>query len=126
MSSIAKRAGLHRAYPLAASVSLQGEEPAILNAAGLLVNVGAVGICAGITRLAVDNSQGVDKAAKATVEIGEHLFRNAGDITEANVGETAFFSAVDTVSIDSATNTRSTAGTIIEVASNGVWVELGV
>ncbi|TQF69555.1 hypothetical protein [Pseudoalteromonas luteoviolacea] len=126
MSAIATRDGRFRGYPLAGGEKLTANKPAILSN-GLLVSVGAVGVCAGVMRETVDNSQGVDKAIRGSVEIGEHMFPNSGDINETNVGQTAFFvDATSNLSIDSATNTRSTAGTITEVDSRGVWVNLGV
>ena len=126
MAAIAKRQGKFRAYPLAASFVLTGDAPAILTSNGLLTNVGTVGICAGITRMGVDNSQGTDKAQRATVEIGEHLFTNAGDVLDSHIGSTVYFSTDGHVSIDSATDSRSTAGKVTEVAAQGVWVELGI
>ncbi|GEM_PF-3039325 len=127
MAAIAKRDGKQRAYPLAAGVTLTGDEPAILIAAsGLLTNVGTVGVCAGVTRLGVDNSAGADKAEYATVEVGEHLFANAGDVLDSHVSSTVYFSSDSEVSIDSDTNSRSTAGKVTQVTADGVWVELGV
>ncbi|KZN57605.1 hypothetical protein N473_06925 [Pseudoalteromonas luteoviolacea CPMOR-1] len=126
MSAIATRDGRFRGYPLAGGEKLTANKPAILSN-GLLVSVGAVGVCAGVIRETVDNSQGVDKAIRGSVEIGEHMLPNSGDINETHVGQTAFFvDATSNLSIDSATNTRSTAGTITEVDSRGVWVNLGV
>ena len=128
MGVVAKRAGNKRAYPVKSSQYIAGNVVAFL-AAGLalpFVAASASDICAGVSTIGVDNSQGADGAERIEVDVGEFKLRNSGDITHAHVGSKAYFVDADTLSIDHATNSRPTAGDITQVDDNGVWVKLGV
>lgn len=124
--SIAKRIGVKRAYPVAASTSLHVNTIAVL-AAGLAISLAdATGAekCAGVVTFAVNNT-GTAGALRVEVEAGQHKFLTT-DIVAADVGATAYFVDDRTVSKNHATNTRPIAGKIIQVDDDGVWVELGV
>lgn len=126
--SLAKRADGLRAYPVKGGEYLAGNAVIFL-VAGLAVPFAAAdasAVCAGVSRLGVDNRQGADSTERVAVEVGERKFRNAGDITLADVGETAFFADEHTLSADSNTNKRPKAGVITQVDDDGVWVSLGI
>lgn len=126
--SVAKRAGNQRAYPVKGGVYLAGNV-AVFLAAGLAVPFAAAApadICVGVSRLGVDNLQGIDGESLVAVEVGEHKFRNSGDVLAASVGAEAFFVDEQTLSIDSNADARPKAGVITQVDDDGVWVSLGV
>jgi len=122
---IAKRLGYKHAHPVAAATTISSGQPCLL-ASGYLTTVLAAGVCVGLATLGVDNSTGAAGALQAEVEVGEFKFTNAGDVVLASVGSTAYFSDANTVSLDSATDTRATAGTITQVDDDGVWVRVGL
>lgn len=127
MGAIAKRIGRNRAYPVAADTVLKSGEPVLVNSSGYLVSVaGNSGKSAGVITLMADNSGGANGAFHAEVAAGEHKFANAGDITIAHVGAAAYFVDADTLSNNDSSGSRMTAGKIIQVDSDGVWVELGI
>jgi hypothetical protein len=126
MSALAEREGRKRAYPVKAGAVINPNTPTVL-VGGYLTTVDVLtGIAAGVTTFEVDNSLGADGAARAEVVTGEHKFSNAGDITVASVGQTAYFVTDGQVSISDDTATRNTAGKITQVDVNGVWVSVGV
>jgi hypothetical protein len=61
---------------------------------------------------------------KVLVRRGCFKFANAGDIVIADTLGTAYIVDDQTVAGDDGTGTRSVAGKIIEVESDGVWVEI--
>ena len=124
----AKRTGTRRDYPVKGGQRIAGNAVVML-AAGLAVgfaSAAATDICAGVSNLGVDNTTGFDGESRIGVEVGDHKFLNSGDIDNAKVGEQAFFVDEQTLSLDSATNTRPKAGVITQVDDDGVWVWLGV
>jgi len=128
MGAIAERIGRKRAYLVKAATVLASNVPTVLDAGYLTdVNDGAgAALSAGVTTFEIDNSAGASGDVMGEVVAGEHKFVNAGDITVANAGDTAYFVDDSTVSSSSATSTRNAAGKITQVDSDGVWVELGV
>jgi len=70
----------------------------------------------------VDNSAGADADVTVQVSKGVFLFANAGDITIAHIGALAYINDDQTVS--SVSTSKTTAGTIKQVDSDGVWVEI--
>lgn len=126
MGALAEREGRKRAYPVKAGAVINSNTPAVL-VSGYLTTVDVLtGLSAGVTTFEVDNSAGADGAVLAEVVAGEHKFSNAGDISAANVGQTAYFVTDSQVSISDATSTRNAAGKITQVDGNGVWVHTGV
>lgn len=126
MSALAEREGRKRDYPVKAGAVIAPNTPVVL-VSGYLTTVDVLtGIPAGVTTFEVDNSLGADGAVRAEVVTGEHKFSNAGDITVANVGQTAYFVTDGQVSISDDTATRNAAGKITQVDVNGVWVSVGV
>lgn len=73
----------------------------------------------------VDNSGGADGDARVVVRKGVFRFDNDGTVTIADIGNTAWIVDDETVADNSATSTRSEAGTIVDVDGDGVWVRIG-
>lgn len=107
--------------------------------AGTLVAIDATGnAVAGATALnlvtdgrALANAIGGATDGTASVEVEAGVFRwdnsTAADaITLADVGRTAWLVDNQTVARTNGGNTRSTAGTIVDVEALGVWVRSGV
>lgn len=70
----------------------------------------------------VDNSAGADADLTIQVSKGVFLFANAGDITIAHIGALAYIDDDQTVS--SVLTSKTEAGIIKQVDSDGVWVEI--
>lgn len=81
----------------------------------------------GIALETVDNTAGADGALTVATEKGCFRFANsaAGDlITRADIGSTAYIVDDQTVAKTNGTNTRSAAGTIMDVDAQGVWIKI--
>lgn len=81
----------------------------------------------GVAQEQVDNTGGA--AADLSVESRRGVFQFANStstdqITRADIGSDCYIVDDQTVAKTSATNTRSVAGVIRDVDSNGVWVEI--
>lgn len=72
-----------------------------------------------------DNSGGSD--GDVTVEVSSGIFRFANDTTDtvsdANIGSDCYIVDDQTVASNDGTGTRSVAGTVFKVDSDGVWVK---
>jgi len=124
-----KRDGKAASYPVTTGVILYG---------GALVVMATTGYCRpgrasttdrvlGCVEKTVDNSGGADGAVTARVHFGVFCFKNssAGDaITYADVGNQCYVVDDQTVAKTSNTNARIVAGRIIDVDSDGVWVDV--
>ncbi len=126
-----ERYGEIEEYPVkAATVCWQGGL-AVLNGGYAAPGTAAVGLVA-IGRFAEtrDNSAGTAGALIARVKRGKFKFGNsaAGDlITQANTGADCWIVDDQTVALTSATNTRSRAGIVVGVDTDGsVWVQIGL
>lgn len=72
----------------------------------------------------VDNRNGAAGAKVVRVRrLNAFKWANDGSITQANLMKTAYIVDDQTVAATDGTSTRSLAGTIIGVESDGVWVE---
>lgn len=72
----------------------------------------------------VDNSTGVNGAKTVNVRRGVAFqWANDGSITQANLGATCYIVDDETVAATDGLGTRSAAGTIVAIDSDGVWVE---
>ncbi len=130
MSSVlARRAGIKRAYPVAASTKIGACVAVLLAASGYAVPYasadGTSKFC-GVSTFEKDNSAGTAGAMTVEVEHQEIAFLNAGDITVAHVGTTVYFTDGYTVSIDSDTDARPIAGTVTQIEDDLVWVSPAV
>ena len=125
------REGNDFSYPVAASVKCLAGGIAVLDAAGnVKPAVTATGlVTVGRFEATVDNSSGAAAVVNAPVQRGVFQFANsaAGDaITKAEIGDTCYLVDDQTVAKTNGTNTRSAAGTIVDVDSAGVWVRMGI
>lgn len=86
-------------------------------------------IAVGRAEQTADNTAGAAGAIAVPVKRGTFKFGNssAGDlIAQANVGADCYIVDDQTVALTSASNTRSVAGKIVGVDSDGVWVQIGL
>lgn len=116
-----------RSGAVAASQKIYAGAIVMRNATGYLVKgVTATGLVgAGRCEALVDNSAGVAGAVTAEYAPGVFRFDNSasGDlITTADIGNVCYVVDDQTVAKTHATNTRSPAGVIEDVDSQGVWV----
>lgn len=87
----------------------------------------ATGLTAvGISEATIVNS-GADGAARASVKRGVFKFANHGAdaVVAGDVGQNCYIIDDQTVAKTSASSTRSIAGKVIDVDSDGVWVRVG-
>ncbi|WP_300657540.1 hypothetical protein [Pseudomonas sp.] len=103
--------------------------------AGAIVVANATGFAApGTTALSltylgraeesVDNSGGADGAATVLVRrLNAFKWANDGSITQAHQGKTAYIVDDQTLAATDGTGTRSAAGRIVGIESDGVWIE---
>lgn len=86
-------------------------------------------VAAGRFEESVDNTGGAAGDKKVRVKRGIYKFANsaAGDlIAQADVGADCYIVDDQTVAKTNGTNTRSRAGRIVAVDSDGVWVQIGL
>jgi hypothetical protein len=114
-------------YPMAVAKIYAGSL-VMLNASGNATpGATATGqIAVGRAREQVDNSGG--SAADLNIEVEQGIFRWANSastdaITKAEIGDLCYIVDDQTVAKTNGTNTRSVAGTIVDVDSDGVWVK---
>lgn len=117
-------------FPVAASVKIHQGSLVALNAGHAAPGATATGrIAVGRAETTADNTSGAAGAIAVPVKRGIFKFGNssAGDlIAQANVGADCYIVDDQTVALTSATNTRSIAGKIVGVDSDGVWVQIGL
>ncbi|WP_153116029.1 hypothetical protein [Rhodocyclus tenuis] len=116
-------------FPVAASTKIYAGGLTCLNAAGTATK-GAVSTTlktVGVAQATVDNSAGAAGDKRVKVRRGCFKFGNSAStdlITLANVGASAYIVDDQTVALTSGSSTRSIAGTIRDVESDGVWIEI--
>ena len=127
MAAIAKRNYGKRAYPVAAGETINPNQVAFLAAGYLVAFASAVAAnpCAGVATFETTNP-GANGDISAEVETGEHKFSNSGDVVAASVGSTAYFVDDSSVSISDSGGSRTTAGKVTQVDTDGVWVDIGI
>jgi hypothetical protein len=86
-------------------------------------------IAAGVAQKTVDNTSGADGAVRVRVLAGAFKFKNSTStdligITE--MGKDVFIVDDETVAKTDATGTRSRAGKVVRVDTDGVWVLVGL
>ncbi|WP_104565843.1 hypothetical protein [Ralstonia mannitolilytica] len=122
-----RRPGTNFSYPMKGGAKIFTGTLVCL-AAGLAVSGGPGGACVGVAQETVDNTSGADGAATISVRRGElWRFDNsaaADQITLADVGSNAYIVDDSTVAKTNGGGTRSVAGQIRDVDSQGVWVAL--
>lgn len=124
-----RRDGVQFSDPLAADTKIFAGALVCLDASGNAVP-GATSTtlkARGVAQEQVDNTGG--SAGDLTIESRRGVFQFANSastdqITRADIGSDCYIVDDQTVAKTSATNTRSVAGAIRDVDSNGVWVEI--
>ncbi|HBO4355093.1 TPA: hypothetical protein L4U31_002851 [Pseudomonas aeruginosa] len=124
-----RRDGVQLNDPLAAGVKIYAGSLYCLNAAGYAVpgSTSATLKARGRAEETVDNTGGAAGAASIEGRRGCFQYANStstDEITRADIGAQCYVVDDQTVAKTSATNTRSVAGAILDVDSNGVWVEI--
>lgn len=72
----------------------------------------------------VDNTAGINGAKSVKISrLQAFKFKNDGSITQAHIGKPSYIVDDETVAATNGSATRSAAGTIIEIDSDGVWIE---
>ncbi|MFP5423415.1 MAG: hypothetical protein ACLGID_18410 [Gammaproteobacteria bacterium] len=124
-----RRDGVQYSDPVAAATRIFGGSLVCLNAAGNVVpgSTSATLKARGVAQEHVDNRDGAAGDLRVESRRGVFPFANStstDEITRADIGASAYIVDDQTVAKTSATNTRSIAGVIRDVDSNGVWVEI--
>lgn len=124
-----RRDGVQFNDPVAGATRIFAGSIVCLNAAGNAVpgSPSATLKARGVAQEQVDNRDGAAGALRIETRRGVFPFANsasADEITRADIGADAYIVDDQTVAKTSATNTRSVAGVIRDVDSNGVWVEI--
>ncbi len=124
-----RRDGVLFSDPVAASTKIFAGALVCINASGFAVpgRTATTLKARGVAQEYVDNSAGAAGDVRVETRRGVFPFVNsasADEITRADIGATAYIVDDQTVAKTSATNTRSVAGVIRDVDSDGVWVEI--
>jgi hypothetical protein len=125
-----ERIGTIHAHPVAADTVIHLGALVALNAGYLEPGATATGLVAvGRAEDSVDNTGGAAGDMEAPVKHGVFKFANsaaADEITQAEVGADCYIVDDATVAKTDATATRSRAGAVVAVDSDGVWVQIGL
>lgn len=126
-----RREGLTFSRPVAASAKIYIGALVVLNATKFAKpGYVATGLVAdGVAEKFVDNTAGADGDVTVPVRAGCFPFANSasGDlIAQADIGNACYIVDDQTVAKTDASGTRSKAGTIIDIDSQGVWVGVGI
>lgn len=128
--STPRRDGRSFARGVAATKVIYAGSMVFLNATGF-ATPGAIAttlIADGVAKSTVDNSTGADGDKMVETEKGVFRFGNSTStdaITKAEIGDPCYVVDDQTVAKTNGTNTRSVAGTIVDVDGVGVWVKFG-
>ena len=124
-----ERAGDLYEYPVAATALIYAGAIVVLDAAGN-AEPGATALnktAVGRAEERADNAVGA--AADINVKVKPGVFKFKNDVThtidKTHVGGTAYIVDDETVASTDGTGTRSAAGVIKQVETDGVWVKLG-
>jgi hypothetical protein len=124
-----RRDGVVHSDPVAATTKIFAGSLVCLNAAGNAVpgSTSTTLKARGVAQEQVDNLAGAAGAVRVESRRGVFPFANStstDEITRADIGASAYIVDDQTVAKTSGTNTRSVAGVIRDVDSDGVWVEI--
>jgi hypothetical protein len=123
-----ERAGEVFDFPVAASTTIHQGSLVVLDAGYAAPGAADTGLVA-IGRAEESATAVAAGSARVRVKRGVFKFANsaAGDlIAQADVGADCFIVDDQTVAKTSGTNTRSRAGQVVAVDSDGVWVQIGL
>lgn len=117
-------------FPAAATTKIHQGSIVALSAGYAAPGATATGrIAVGRAEQTIDNTSGAAGAVSVPVKRGIFKFGNssAGDlIAQANVGADCYIVDDQTVALTNGGSTRSVAGKIVGVDSDGVWVQIGL
>lgn len=122
-----RRDGNQMEPPVAAATRIWAGAIVCINASGYAVP-GATATtlkAAGVAEVRADNSAGAAGDIRVPTRKGVFRFANSssGDaIALTDIGATCFIVDDQTVAKTNGTNTRSAAGTVVDVDADGVWV----
>jgi hypothetical protein len=121
-----RRVGTQYNDPVAASTEIFAGSIVVLDASGNAEpGSAATGKTArGVAQAHVNNT-GAAGAKTIDTEPGIFRFANDGSVARAHIGGTAYIVDDQTVADNDDTGSRSAAGTIMDVDSDGVWVKIG-
>jgi hypothetical protein len=122
--STPKRAGEQYSFPVAAATKIYAGSLVVLDASGNAEpGTTATGkVAVGRAAEYVDNSAGAAAAVNVTVDAGIFRYANGDTITKTSIGDTAYI--VDDQTVSKASSGKSAAGIIIDLDSDGVWVDI--
>lgn len=123
-----ERSGSKLSLPVAASVTCYAGGLAARDGNGRATPGATATTLRGVGRFAQQVTNGA-VAGAVNVEIEKGIFRfdnstSTDAITQANIGADCYIVDDQTVALTNGTNTRSVAGTIFDVDSQGVWVDM--
>ncbi len=118
------REGVITSHDVAATTKIYGGSIVMLDSSGNAAPATAASglICAGCAEEQVDNSSGSAGDLKVKVRKGTRRFANGASITKADIGDLAF--ALDDQTVGKTGTSRSAVGRIVDVDSDGVWVDM--
>ena len=124
-----RRDGVQFNDPVAASTRIYAGSIVCINGSGYAVpgSTSTTLKARGVAQGQVDNSAGTAGALRVESRRGCFPFANsaaADEITRADIGAKAYIVDDQTVAKTHGTNTRSEAGVIRDVDSDGVWIEI--
>ena len=124
-----RREAIQFSDPVAAATKIYAGALVCLDASGNAVpgSTSTTLTARGRAEAAVDNSEGAAGDLNVDVRRGMFPFKNsaaADEITRADIGADCYIVDDETVAKTDGTSTRSVAGTIRDVDSAGVWVEI--
>lgn len=112
--------------PAAAGAKIYAGAIVVANAAGFAAPGSAATTLTYLGRAeeSVDNTNGANGAVTALVRrLNAFQWANDGSVTQAHLGKTAYIVDDQTVAATDGTGTRSAAGRIVGVESDGIWIE---
>jgi len=115
-------------HPMAASKKIYAGALVVLNATGYAEpgSTATTLTAVGCAEEQADNSAGNNGDRAVLVRRGVFKFKNHTDaVTRAEIGKTCYIVDDETVAKTNGTSTRSAAGKVIDLDSDGVWVEIG-
>jgi len=113
-------------HPVATTQKIFAGSIVMRNATGFAkkATVATGEVCLGVAQEQADNTSGADGAINVRTRRGLFRFANDGTIARVDIGATAYAVDDQTVADNNGTGTRSAVGTIRDVDSVGVWVEI--
>lgn len=82
-------------------------------------------IIVGVAQALADNTAGGAAAISVDVKPGVYKFVNTGPIVQADLGKNCFVTDDQTVAKTDGVGTKSAAGKVFQVDTDGVWVAIG-